>query len=155
VMRAIRISIDLLVIGSAAGALVWALWAHEQGLAEQSAIQSTRASIAQIEAELGIRAALGKAELNEFGHPEAVDRSWFEDNAPCNALACDNAPWIECALPFELGREHPRDPTFRGGRGAMFWYNPRKGIVRARVPESASDEAARTIYAEVNGAAWE
>ncbi|MFM7260756.1 MAG: hypothetical protein ACKO3W_09150, partial [bacterium] len=135
--------------------LVLALQAHQQTLAEHSAIQSTRASIAQIEAELGIRSALGKAELNEFGHPSSVDRSWFDEVPPCNALACDNAPWIECALPFERGREHPRDPTFRGGRGAMFWYNPWRGVVRARVPESASDEATRALYAEVNGAMWE
>ena len=45
--------------------------------------------------------------------------------------------------------------ALRGGRGAMFWYNPMKGIVRARVPETASDEAARALYAEVNGTAWE
>jgi hypothetical protein len=154
-MRAIRISIDLLVVGAFAGALVWALQAHQHVLSEQSAIQSTRASIAQIEAEIGIRAALGKAELNEFGHPAIVDRAWFNEGTPSNALACENAPWIECALPFELGREHPRDPTFRGGRGAMFWYNPCKGIVRARVPESASDESALATYAAVNGATWE
>jgi hypothetical protein len=154
-MRPIRLSIDFLIIGTVAGALVLGLRTHQTALAERSAVESTRASIAQIEAEIGIRATLGNAPLNEFGHPEAVQQAWFDDCAPCNALASESAPWIEYALPFEFGREHPRDPTFRGGRGAMFWYNPMKGIVRARVPETASDEAARALYAEVNGTAWE
>ena len=154
-MRPIRLSIDLLIISTVSGALVLGLRAHQTALAERSAVEATRASIAQIEAEIGIRATLGNAPLNEFGHPEAVQQAWFVDCAPCNALASKSAPWMECALPFEFSRDHPRDPTFQGGRGAMFWYNPVKGVVRARVPESASDDAARRLYAEVNGTAWE
>ena len=75
--------------------------------------------------------------------------------APLNWLSNARAPWIEYALPGELSRDHPRVPTFRGGRGAMFWYNPTRGVIRARVPESASDEASRALYAEVNGVDWE
>ncbi len=76
-------------------------------------------------------------------------------NTPINWLSNARAPWIEYALPGELSRDHPRVPTFRGGRGAMFWYNPARGVIRARVPESASDEASRALYAEVNGVDWE
>jgi hypothetical protein len=154
-MRPIRLPIDFLIIGTVAGALVLGLRTHQTALAERSAVESTRASIAQIEAEIGNPCHARKCATQRVWSPQAVQQAWFDDCAPCNALASDSAPWIECALPFEFGREHPRDPTFRGGRGAMFWYNPTKGIVRARVPETASDEAARALYAEVNGTAWE
>jgi hypothetical protein len=36
----------------------------------------------------------------------------------------------------------------------MFWYNPRLGVIRARVPESASDDAAIAMYEAVNGDSW-
>jgi hypothetical protein len=153
-MRPIRVCIDILVVGSATAALVLALRLYESKLDEVSAIDSTKASLSQIEAEIGIRSALGDTSLNEFGHPSAIDRAWFIDHDPTNALASDRAPWIECALPGEFSRDHPRDPTFRGGRGAMFWYNPIRGVIRARVPESASDESARILYETVNGDAW-
>ena len=46
-------------------------------------------------------------------------------------------------------------PTFRGGRGAMFWYNPVRGIVRARVPDQTTDESTLSLYEQVNGESWE
>ena len=72
-----------------------------------------------------------------------------------NKLAKDNSPWIELAMPGELDRNHPNDPTFRGGRGAMFWYNPVRGIVRARVPDQTTDEATFALYESINGDAWQ
>jgi hypothetical protein len=154
-MRALRASIDALVIGTACFAAFVALRTHEGRLAERSAVESTQAALSTIQAELGIRSALGEGSLNEFGHPESLDRGWFADVEPRNALAREQAPWIETALPGEFDRLHPSDPTFRGGRGAMFWYNPVRGVVRARVPVQTSDESSRALYATVNGEDWE
>jgi hypothetical protein len=36
----------------------------------------------------------------------------------------------------------------------MFWYNPKRGLVRARVPAQASDESSQSLYAAVNGSEW-
>lgn len=153
-MRPLRFCIDLLVITSATTALLVALWMYESDLTEKTAIESTQASLSQLKAEIGIRSVLSESTLNEFGHPPTVEREWFLDADPLNALASERAPWIECALAGELSRDHPRDPTFRGGRGAMFWYNPTRGVIRARVPESASDDAAIAVYEAVNGDSW-
>lgn len=131
-----------------------ALWMYEGGLSEQTAIESTQAALSQLRAEIEIRTVLDEAALNEEGHPSNVEREWFLESDPRNALASDHAPWIECALPGERNRDHPRDPTFRGGRGAMFWYNPTRGVIRARVPESASDKTAVAMYEAVNGDRW-
>ncbi len=154
-MRALRASIDALVIGAASIAALVALRMHEGRLAEHSAVESTQAALSTMRAELGIRSALGDGPLNEFGFPDAIDRGWFEGEEPHNALARDHAPWIETALPAEYDRTHPVDPTFRGGRGAMFWYNPVRGVVRARVPLQTSDASSQSLYEVVNGEAWE
>ena len=153
-MRPLRFCIDLLVITSATTALLVALWMYESDRTEKTAIESTQASLSQLKAEIGIRSVLSESTLNEFGHPPTVEREWFLDADPLNALASARAPWIECALAGELSRDHPHDPTFRGGRGAMFWYNPMRGVIRARVPESASDDAAIAMYEAVNGDSW-
>ena len=98
---------------------------------------------------------MGDVELNEFGYPHQIDPSWFNGTGARNKLAKDNSPWIELAMPGELDRNHPNDPTFRGGRGAMFWYNPVRGIVRARVPDQTTDEATFALYESINGDAWQ
>jgi hypothetical protein len=37
----------------------------------------------------------------------------------------------------------------------MFWYNPARGIVRARVPDQTTDEATLSLYESINGEDWE
>jgi len=150
-MRPLRACIDVLVVGSAAIALMTALRLYETHLEEQNAVDSTRAALMTIRSEVGIRSALGGKDLNEFGHPMNVDTTWFDHVPTRNVLASEHAPWIELAMPNELARNHPTDPTLRGGRGAMFWYNPVRGIVRARVPDQTTDEATLSLYEAVNG----
>lgn len=154
-MRPLHACIDVLVIGSAAAALVTALQLYESNLEDQSTVDATRAALSSIRSEVGIHSAIGDVELNEFGHPHQIDSTWFNDTPARNMLAKQTAPWVELALPGEFDRNHPHDPTFRGGRGAMFWYNPIRGIVRARVPDQTTDEATLALYESINGDAWQ
>lgn len=154
-MRALHACIDVVVIGAAAAALVTALNLYENELEDQSTVDATRAALSTIRSEVGIHSAVGDVELNEFGYPHQIDPSWFNGTGARNKLAKDNSPWIELAMPGELDRNHPNDPTFRGGRGAMFWYNPIRGIVRARVPDQTTDEATLSLYESLNGDSWE
>lgn len=153
-MRPLRASIDILIVTATAAALLGGLRLYQSSLAEGAAIERTRAALTRLTAEVGIRSALGGPDLNDFGHPPSVDPEWFEGTTPLNELALGEAPWVEVAIPGEWSRDHPRDPTLAGGRGAMFWYNPKRGIVRARVPAQASDESSRALYATVNGEDW-
>ncbi len=153
-MRPLRACIDVLVVGCAATALVTALHLYESNLAEESVVDATRAALSSIRAEVGIHSAVGDVELNEFGHPNTIESAWFDQSPSRNMLANANAPWIELAQPGEFDRNHPRDPTFRGGSGAMFWYNPIRGIVRARVPDQTTDESTLSLYESVNGEDW-
>lgn len=154
-MRALHACIDVVVIGAAAAALVTALNLYENELQDQSTVDSTRAALSTIRSEIGIHSAVADVELNEFGYPHQVDPAWFNGAALRNKLAKDNSPWVELAMPGELDRNHPSDPTFRGGRGAMFWYNPVRGIIRARVPDQTTDEATFALYESINGDAWQ
>ncbi|MFZ4750231.1 MAG: hypothetical protein ACOYMM_06950 [Phycisphaerales bacterium] len=154
-MRPLHACIDVLVVGCGALALVTALSLYESHLDEKSVVDSTRAALSTIRAEVGIHSAIGDVELNEFGHPHQIDPSWFSDAPAKNMLATQSAPWVELALPGELDKNHPKDPTFRGGRGAMFWYNPVRGIVRARVPDQTTDESTLALYEQINGESWE
>ena len=115
-MRPLRFCIDLLVITSATTALLVALWMYESDLTEKTAIESTQASLSQLKAEIGIRSVLSESTLNEFGHPPTVEREWFLDADPLNALASARAPWIECALAGELSRDHPRHSVAGGAQ---------------------------------------
>lgn len=153
-MRPLRASIDILIVTAAAGALLGGLRLYQSSLSESSDIERTQAAISRLDAEVGIRSALGGPDLNEYGHPPSLDPDWFEGAMPLNALAAGDTPWIEIAIPGEWSRDHPRDPTLDGGRGAMFWYNPKRGLVRARVPAQASDESSQSLYAAVNGSEW-
>ncbi len=153
-MRPLRACIDVLIVLSATAVMMTTLRMYQSGLADQSDIDATRAALSTIDAEIGIRSALGGPALNQYGHPPSVDPSWFGGAEPINALAESPAPWIEMALEDEAALMHPIDPTFSGGRGAMFWYNPIRGVVRARVPQQASDATSRELYRLVNGDAW-
>ena len=154
-MRPLHAVIDVLVVGSAAAALITALHLYESSLEDQATLDSTRAALSTIRSEIGIHAAVGDVELNEFGHPVKIDPDWFGNTPMVNRYATTGTPWIEMAHPGEFDRNHPVDPTFRGGRGAMFWYNPVRGIVRARVPDQTTDESTLALYESINGELWE
>ena len=154
-MRPLHACIDVLVVGAAAAALVAALQLYQSNLDDESQVEATRAALSSIRSEVGIHSAIGDVSLNEFGHPHQIDPGWFSDTPSKNLFAKQNAPWVELALPGEFDRNHPKDPTFRGGRGAMFWYNPIRGIVRARVPDQTTDEATLALYESINGDSWE
>ncbi|MFM7133863.1 MAG: hypothetical protein ACKO0W_06050 [Planctomycetota bacterium] len=154
-MRLLHTIVDVLVVGAAAGGLAIGLALYRADLAEQTAIESTRAAVSTMNAQIGMRTLLSETTLNEHGFPTSIDPSWFETGEPRNALARAEAPWVELASEAESNRKHPIVPTFRSGRGAMFWYNPSLGVVRARVPEQTTDESTRTLYTLVNGSGWE
>jgi hypothetical protein len=50
----------------------------------------------------------------------------------------------------DAGADHPRDPMAAGPGLAQFWYNPSKGVVRARVPDDVSEATALRLYNRVN-----
>jgi len=144
------IVIDLLAVAAIA---VAALIVHAERTRErdhEDLLSLTRAAVQSIQSKVRVKSTVADVELAGSGFPARVEPSWFEENRPTNPLA-PGRPWIEIADENEYGLRHPRNPTLEGGAGAMFWYNPALGIVRARVPHTLSDAEAIRTYNTVNG----
>jgi len=118
----------------------------------EAAIEQTREAIGVIDREIKLQSALGAVELTVQGHPESVDPAWFKTGLPQNALLGDrNVPWLEVAGPRDRELTHPSQRTVGEAAGAAFWYNPYRGVVRARVPGGLSDASTLDLYNRVNG----
>ena len=144
------IVIDALAIAALAAACFIVSSEWKRGREHDDLVTLTRSAVQSIQSKVRVRATMADVEINAAGFPNEVNPVWFDDGAPTNALA-DGRPWIEIADESEFGLRHPRNPTLEGGAGAMFWYNPALGIVRARVPRTLSDADAIATYNAVNG----
>lgn len=150
-MKPLHIAFDIALLASLAavglGTLGW--WRDQEDV--QLRMLATEAAVRTIQAHIAIEATLGGEQLNSDGFPSSIDPRWFEGGTPLNRLAPEGAPWVELAARDELERDHPKQMSFTGGRHAMFWYNPTRGIIRARVPEQASDFRMQETYSAANG----
>ncbi len=118
-------------------------------LMEQS-VRDARAATRRIEQEIKLQIVLKETPLNKYGYPETVDPAWFESGVPQNPLIQQGHPWLEIASPTEWMLQHPRQPVAIDRGWATFWYNPRLGILRARVPQMISDRRTLEVYNRVN-----
>lgn len=84
--------------------------------------------------------------------PRRVVPHWFDRELPLNVLVPLRQPWIDVA-PADDMSDHPPDPVVRGSDQAGFWYNPNRGIFRARVPAQFSTKRTLELYNRVNGTA--
>lgn len=146
------IVIDALAIAALAAACLIVSSEWKRTREQEDLVTLTRSAVQSIQSKVRVRATMADVAINAAGFPNEVNPAWFDDGTPKNALAAGR-PWIEIADESEFGLRHPRNPTLEGGAGAMFWYNPALGIVRARVPRALSDADAIVTYNAVNGTA--
>ncbi|HVZ93577.1 MAG TPA: hypothetical protein VG797_03615 [Phycisphaerales bacterium] len=110
---------------------------------------SAEQSLHRIDREIRTRAATFGAELNGRNWPETVDPVWFA-SVPRNPLTPGKRPWLEVASDEDAGLLHPRRRMALSEEDAAFWYNPARGIVRARVGPMISDAEALARYNRIN-----
>lgn len=113
-------------------------------------VDRTRAAVDRVRQELTVRSATKTAEMSARGFPNTVDPDWFTDTDPVNALLSDHHPWLEIAGPEEADLEHPVARIAINESDAGLWYNPYRGVVRARVPVTVSDDQALDLYNRIN-----
>ena len=147
-----RLLIDILTALTLACLISGTMWFTKQHKAEEQAYDELRAAVGHIQQQIAVQAALGQVARTPQGYPERIDPEWFDGGLPVNDLLNGDHPWLEIAAAGELDLDHPlirvaTDPSVAG-----FWYNPRRGVVRARVPQRLSDEATLALYNRVNGA---
>lgn len=112
-------------------------------------IEETQRAMHAIESRAIFHAGLGDAALTRRGYPMSIDEVWFE-RLPVNALTGPTIVWIEVTPATDTKAYNPPQITTDSGR-AGFWYNPYRGIVRARVPMQTSEQATVELYNMVNG----
>lgn len=126
--------------------------------AREAEVGATRAAVQAIEAEVKRQALLGEVALSPEGWPATLDPEWFakqQQPVPRNSLLSEHRPWVEVASGAQAMLNDPvirADATAElASERAAFWYNPARGIVRARVPMAVSDRTTLELYNRVNG----
>ena len=99
-----------------------------------------------------LKAQLGEVEVSTANYPMMIDPAWFEDNVPTNPLLHRGHPLVEIATEQQQDLQHPveRAVSERDRGMAQFWYNPYRGILRARVPNAGTDSKTLDLYNRVN-----
>lgn len=80
--------------------------------------------------------------------PEVIEPAWFHGIEPRN-VAASKHPWVDVA-PSGDPYDHPPDPILRRPEQAGFWYNPSRGVFRARVPAQVTEAATLDLYNRLN-----
>lgn len=145
--RVIDVLIVLLVLSLVATVFRY----HSDVEAQFTADDDARIVLGRLHDRMVVRAALEKVERTATGYPLEVPAEWFADGLPRNPLVPLEQPWLEIAPPGDVS-EDPKDPVVYHRGQAGIWYNPERGILRARVVPKFSAEETLSLYNRVNGA---
>ena len=145
-----RVVIDTLVALMIAGVLAGVVLHHRSKDDHIADAAGARETVNRIQRELTLKGSLGSVETTRQGFPVSVDPTWFGEMIPINPLLDTDRPWMEIAPFKDRALDHPDVRTAMTRETASFWYNPYKGVVRARVPATLTDAAARSLYDAVN-----
>jgi hypothetical protein len=122
---------------------------HRQQEQLLSDYRTAHYELSQIREMVIYHTALDRDTLNEWGYPGAIDPAWFLQGLPFNRLVTGIHPWIDLAPPGDMN-DQPPDPVVKRSDQAGYWYNPNRGIVRARVDEQFTEEATLALYNQIN-----
>ncbi len=138
--------VALMLVGLVAGVVLH--HRHKRDLERR--VLTTRAEVDRFQSQIMLQAAIEKVPLTQRGYPVTVEPEWFGVDRPMNYLLGEGYPWVEIARSSRSDRWHPVNRVATTREVAQFWYNPYTGVVRARVPDSASDATAGRLYDQVN-----
>jgi hypothetical protein len=145
-----RFLLDIAAALAITATVVIVIEGRENERERAQAISGTRDAVRMLQAEVAVQAALSSPAGDRRVFPRSINPAWFRVETPRNHLLNEHHPWVEVASPYELDLDDPLDLTVDGGQHAMFWYNPARGVIRARVPRTLTDADARGLYDAVN-----
>ena len=146
---AMRLIIDSL-IALMLVAILGALIIHQRDRQEQAdRLVTVQTALRMLERQVLYQAAVDELEVTTTGYPLSVSPGWFPSGVPMNTLVPPSQPWMDIA-PLGDMADHPPDPVIHHDDQAGFWYNPNRGIFRARILPSLTDAATLRQYNEVN-----
>lgn len=150
----LRRTVDVLALGLCVvvGSLVMIQQSRSESV--ENVVTQTELALARFHSVLKVQATTRGVAVNGRGWPNTIEGHWFDDEPPRNHLLTGDRPWVEIAPVEEADRDHPSDPVAFDTaefKPASFWYNPYRGVVRARVAPQINEHATLTLYNRVNG----
>jgi hypothetical protein len=144
-----RLIVDSLIAVMLAGILAGVLL-YERGKAEDlEQCRVIHQGLADLQEAAIYHGALAEDPRSSTGFPLLVSPLWFDRQVPTNVTVPGRQPWLDIAPQGDMG-EHPPDPVVTGPEQAGFWYNPNRGIFRARVAPQFSDQDTLALYNRLN-----
>jgi len=116
-------------------------------------VTQTELALADFHSALKVQATTRGVAVNGRGWPNTIEGAWFGNDPPRNHLLTGDRPWVEIAAAQDADRDHPADPVAFDleAKAASFWYNPYRGVVRARVAPQINEAETLALYNRVNG----
>ncbi len=149
--------IDLLIVLMLAAGSYGGWWYHNHRQQQEALIAQAHDTLRLLHEQTRYHQAMGRAEqAMGLEPPPIIDPQWFGPTLPTNPFAGSAGPgvypWLDIA-PEADEQTHPPDPVLALPDQAQFWFNPRLGVFRARVPAQDSHRATLELYNRVNGTA--
>ncbi len=144
-----RLVIDSLIALMLVSLLGTVVWAHHRQQQQELSQQLLCDSLAKLHQQAVYHGALGDVDLSDNGFPQQVRPDWFGSKFPFNNLTEARRPWIDVAPPGDMA-DQPPDPVLSDENQAGFWYNPNRGLFRARVPAQINDRQTLALYNQIN-----
>jgi len=150
-----RLLVDGLIALLLVGVLVCVVLFHREQNEMTRHYQTVRDALAVLHERAFYHGVLGKDEQDAKGFPQTISPLWFRaEGLPMNAAVPGRQPWLDIA-PQGDDSYHPPDAVITRSDQAGFWYNPNRGIFRARVMPQWSSTATLQLYNQLNGVALE
>jgi hypothetical protein len=149
-----RLAIDSLIALLLVGVLGLVLADYRAGAEKLERTRAVHLALARLSEQACGHAAIprpGASVQDTPVFPPIISPAWFRSDLPLNALAV-KAPWLDVA-PAGDQSDNPPDPVLTSSAQAGFWYNPSRGVVRARVPAQRGGPDTLELYNQINNCA--
>lgn len=144
-----RLLIDSLIALMLVAILAGVIFHHRQQQEKARQYQTAHRELAHLRETMTYYKALENDTVNAYGYPPYIAPSWFPEGLPTNRLVPGRHPWIDIAPPGDMN-DQPPDPIIYSETQAGYWYNPNRGIIRARVSDQFTVQATLALYNQIN-----
>lgn len=143
-----RLMIDTMIALLLVGVLAGLLWQHRAEQNEVLEVQAVHDAMSALYEE-SLYHGTDPDALTSAGFPKTISIAWFEGRLPVNVKVPTSQPWLDVA-PEGDATDHPPDPVIVSSTQAGFWYNPHRGVFRARVKQQFTEQETIDLYNQLN-----
>jgi len=143
--------IDILIVLMLVAVLIGLVWHYRAEAKDLENYRTVHDAMSRLYEQALFHGTLDD-QTTKAGFPLILQPKWFGDSLPVNVEAGEGQPWLDIA-PLGDMSDHPPDPIIYNGEQAGFWYNPNRGLFRARVRTQFTDEETLALYNQLNNTA--